>query len=72
VTVLGAVSLGHFKSQLVFELAQLREQEPVHTMWQVAPPVHETLPLDPTVRLQVEKPAQLALQDCPQLPEQLL
>jgi len=72
VTVLGAVSLGHFKSQLVFELVQLTEQDPVHTMWQVAPPVHETLPLGPTVRLHVEKPAQLALQDWPQLPAQEL
>jgi hypothetical protein len=57
---------------LVFELVQLTEQDPVHTIWQVAPPVHVTLPLGPTVRLQVEKAAQLALQDCPQLPEQEL
>jgi len=34
--------------------------------------VHETLPLGPTVRLHVEKPAQLALQDWPQLPAQEL
>ena len=55
------------RSQVESEL-QLTEQEPVQLTWQVAPPVQSTLPLAPTVRSQVEPPAQLALHDSPHAP----
>ena len=54
----GEESLGHLRSQV--ELLQLKEHEPVHVTWQVDPFVHETLPLLPTVTVQLE-PSQLAL-----------
>jgi hypothetical protein len=40
-------------------------------MWQVAPLVQFTLPLWPTVTVQVEPLLQASEQDCPQLPMQL-
>ncbi len=44
------------------------EQLPVHRMSQVAPSLHETLPLAPTVMSHVEPPEQLTLHDWPHVP----
>jgi hypothetical protein len=41
-------------------------------MWQVAPPLQLTLPLVPTVSEQVDPLVQVALQEVPQLPLQVL
>jgi hypothetical protein len=51
-------------------LLQLTEQEPVHVMWQTALPLQVTLPLGPTVVVQVELLAQLRLHESVQAPEQ--
>jgi hypothetical protein len=51
---------------------QLTEQEPVQLMLHVEFPVHETLPLGPTVSEQLEPDAQLTLQESAQLPLQTL
>lgn len=51
-TMCGAESVEHFRSQ--FEPEQLNEQDPVQPTWHVAPDVHETLPLFPTLTVQVE------------------
>jgi hypothetical protein len=53
-------------------LVQLTEQEPVHVMWQVELPAHETLPLAPKVAVQVELPVQLKLHDSEHEPTQLV
>ena len=42
---------------------QLTEQEPVQVMWQVELPLHDTLPLGPTVVVHVEFPPQFRLQE---------
>jgi hypothetical protein len=49
---------------------QLTEQEPVHVMWQVELPLHETLALFPTVAVQVELPVQSTLHESRHCPEQ--
>lgn len=64
--------MAHLRSQFVFEPVQLSEHDPVQLTWQVEPPVHDTLPLGPTMTLQVEPPPQSMLHDCAQLPEQML
>jgi hypothetical protein len=51
-------------------LVQLTEQEPVQVMWQVELPLHETLPLAPTVAVHVELPVQSTLQESRQAPLQ--
>lgn len=61
------MSAGHRRSQVAAE-PQLTEQVPVQVTWQVAPAAQETLPLAPTVTLQVDSPAQLTLHDWPQVP----
>jgi hypothetical protein len=49
-------------------LVQLTEQVPVQAMWQVELPLHETLPLGPTVAVHVELPVQSRLHDSRQTP----
>ena len=49
---------------------QLTEHEPVQVMWQVALPLQDTLPLAPTVVVQVEFPVQLRLHESTHAPEQ--
>jgi hypothetical protein len=44
-------------------LVQLTEQEPVQVMWHVELPLHDTLPLGPTVVVHVEFPVQFRLQE---------
>ena len=56
-----AESPAHFRSQVALE--QLTEQQPVQVMWQVELPLHETLPLAPTVAVHVELPVQSTLQE---------
>jgi len=51
---------------------QVTEQEPVQVTWQVEPSLHETLPLGPTVTVQVDPPAQSMLHDSSQVPLQTL
>lgn len=55
------MSPAHRISQVA--LVQLTEQEPVQVIWQVELPLHETLPLGPTVVVQVELPVQLKLHE---------
>jgi hypothetical protein len=64
----GALSPAQRRSQVA--LVQLTEQEPVQVMWQVAFPLHDTLPLAPTVVVQVELPVQSTLHESRQVPEQ--
>jgi hypothetical protein len=66
----GAVSPAQRRSHAA--LVQLTEQEPVQVMWQVELPLHETLPLAPTVAVQVELPVQLRLHDSAHAPAQLV
>jgi hypothetical protein len=61
-------SPAHLRSQVALE--QLTEHEPVHVMWQVALPLHVTLPLGPRVVVQVELLAQLRLHESAHAPEQ--
>jgi hypothetical protein len=51
-------------------LLQLTEQEPVQVMWQVELPLQLTLPLGPTVVVQVELLAQFRLHESVHAPEQ--
>ena len=51
---------------------QLTEHEPVQVMWQVALPLQDTLPLAPTVVVQVEFPVQLKLHESRHTPEQVV
>jgi hypothetical protein len=51
---------------------QLTEQEPVQVTWQVELPLHETLPLGPTVVVQVELPVQSTLHESWHEPLQLV
>jgi hypothetical protein len=51
---------------------QLTEQEPVQVMWQVELPLHDTLPLAPTVVVQVELPVQLTLHESKHAPAQVV
>jgi len=53
-------------------LVQLTEHEPVQVMWQVALPLQDTLPLAPTVVVQVEFPVQLKLHESRHTPEQVV
>jgi hypothetical protein len=53
-------------------LVQLTEQEPVQVMWHVELPLHETLPLGPTVVVHVEFPVHARLQELPHDPLQLV
>ena len=68
---LDELSVAHFKSQVDPD-EQLTEHEPVQLMWQVEFPVHDTLPLGPSISVHVDPDAQLALQDWAQLPLQTL
>jgi hypothetical protein len=63
-------SPAHLRSQVALE--QLTEQDPVHVMWQVALPLHVTLPLGPTVVVQVELLAQFRLHESVHAPEQVV
>lgn len=51
---------------------QLTEHEPVQVMWQVELPLHETLPLAPSVVVQTELSVQLRLHESRQAPAQLV
>lgn len=51
--------------------AQDSEHEPLHVMEQVEPAAHVTLPLSPTVAVQLAFAAHSTLHDLPQLPVQL-
>ena len=51
---------------------QLTEHEPVQVMWQVELPLHETLPLAPSVVVQTELSVQLRLHESRQEPAQLV
>jgi hypothetical protein len=68
----GAVSLAHFNLHAVASLAQLTEQEPVHSTVQLAPDSHVTLPLSPTVTSQLEWLPHTMLHECPHVPVQVL
>ena len=50
---------------------QLSEQEPVHVMLHVDPGAHVTLPLSPTVAVQLAPVAHCTLHDFPHAPVQL-
>lgn len=67
---LAELSPAHLRSQVALE--QLTEQEPVQVMWQVALPLHVTLPLGPTVVVQVELLAQFRLHESVHAPEQVV
>jgi hypothetical protein len=67
---LACPSPAHVRSQLA-PPPQLTEHSPVQVMWHVDFGPQLTLPLLPTVRVQVEPSAQLALQDSPQVPLQV-
>ena len=60
-------SPAHLRSQVALE--QLTEQDPVQVIWQVALPLHVTLPLGPTVVVHVELLAQFRLHDSVHAPE---
>lgn len=64
---LTSVSPEHLRVQ-VESVPQVTEQSAVHVTLQVAPSVHDTLPLLPTVVLQLEPPLQVMLHDSPQVP----
>jgi len=49
---------------------QLTEHEPVHVMWQVAPPEQSTLALVPTVIVHIDVPVHLRLHESPHEPLQ--
>jgi hypothetical protein len=66
----GMLSPAHRRSQVA--LVQLTEQLPVQVTWQMELPLHDTLPLAPTVGEQVELPVQSTLQESRQLPAQLV
>lgn len=66
--VRGEVSPGHFRSHV--PPVQLTEQDPVQVTWHVAS-AQLTLPLAPTVMVQVLPLAQDALHDRPHVPLQL-
>jgi hypothetical protein len=51
---------------------QLTEHEPVHVMWQVEFPLHETLALLPTVAVHTELPVQSTLHESRHIPAQLV
>jgi hypothetical protein len=53
-------------------LLQLTEHEPMHVMWQVEFPLHETLALAPTVAVQEEFPVQSTLHEARHDPAQLV
>lgn len=53
-------------------LVQLTEHEPVQVMRHVELPLHDTLPLGPTVVVQVELPAQFRLHESRHTPEQVV
>ena len=53
-------------------LVQLTEQEPVHVMWQVELPLHETLALFPTVAVHAEFPVQSTLHESRHAPAQVV
>jgi hypothetical protein len=63
------VSPAHFRSHIE-SAVQLTEQLPVQVTWQVDPLAQFTLPLGPTVTVQVDVLEQLMLQDSAQLPVQ--
>jgi hypothetical protein len=63
-------SPAHRRSQVA--LVQLTEQLPVQVTWQMELPLHDTLPLAPTVGEQVELPVQSTLHESRQLPAQLV
>jgi hypothetical protein len=60
----------HLRSQVA--LVQLTEHDPVQITWQVELPLHDTLPLGPTVVVQVEFPLQLKLQESKHAPLQVV
>jgi len=58
---------GHLRSHVDPE-EQLTEHVPVQAMWHVELPVHDTLPLGPSVIAQLELAAQLTLHESAQVP----
>ena len=63
-------SPAHLRSHVALE--QLTEQDPVQVMWQMALPLHVTLPLGPRVVVQVELLAQFKLHESAHAPEQVV